>query len=227
VIVGEYATTAGQPTGTLGDAIGEAAFLTGLERNADLVVGASYAPLLVNVSAPSWPTNLIGYDGLKSFGSPSYWMQDILSAGHGDHVIGSQVVAGAGTLFEVASQSPGHTYVVVVNDGAASAPMKLAVNGLAGGIRGGTATTLAGDPTAMNSLAHPNAVAPTVATLSARGSSFRYTFPANSVVVIDLTTSGGSPAAGGSLSRGRATTSAAKIARQAIRSGAASMQTVK
>jgi alpha-L-arabinofuranosidase len=227
VIVGEYATTQGQPTGTLAGAIGEAAFLTGLERNADLVLGASYAPLLVNVNAPSWPTNLIGYDGLKSFGSPSYWMQDMLSAGHGDHVIGSQVVAGAGTLFEVASQSPGHTYVVVVNDGSAGAPTKVDLSGLSGGARGGTATTLTGAPTAMNSLAHPNAVTPTVATLSARGSSFKYTFPANSVVVLDLTTSGGSSAAGGSLSRGRATTSAAKIARQAIRSGAASMQTVK
>ena len=133
VIVGEYATTAGQPTGTLADAVGEAAFLTGLERNADLVLGASYAPLLVNVNAPSWPTNLIGYNGLKSFGSPSYWMQDMLSAGHGDHVIGSQVVAGAGTLFQVASQSPGHTYVVVVNDGSAAAPMKVDLNGLSGG----------------------------------------------------------------------------------------------
>ncbi len=77
VIVGEYATTDGTPTGTLADAIGEAAFLTGLERNADLVIGASYAPLLVNVNAPSWPTNLIGYNGLKSYGSPV-----VLDAGH-------------------------------------------------------------------------------------------------------------------------------------------------
>jgi alpha-L-arabinofuranosidase len=226
VIVGEYATTQGQPTGTLAGAIGEAAFLTGLERNADLVVGASYAPLLVNVNAPSWPTNLIGYDGLKSFGSPSYWMQDMLSAGHGDHVIGSQVVGGAGTLFQVASQSPGQTYVVVVNDGGTNAPMKLVLNGLSGGARGGSATTLTGDPTAMNSLAHPTAVAPIVTTLSARGSSFRYTFPANSVTVLDLSTSGGASSATGSLA-GPPTTSAAQIAQQAIRSGAASMTTAK
>ena len=82
VIVGEYATTQGTPTGTLADAIGESAFLTGLERNADLVIGASYAPLLVNVNAPSWPTNLIGYDALHSYGSPSYWAQRMLADGH-------------------------------------------------------------------------------------------------------------------------------------------------
>jgi alpha-L-arabinofuranosidase len=227
VIVGEYATTAGQPTGTLANAIGEAAFLTGLEHNADLVVGSSYAPLLVNVNAPSWPTNLIGYNALKSFGSPSYWMQDMLSAGHGDHVIGSQVVAGAGTLFQVASQSPGHTFVVVVNDGGAAAPMMVNLSGLSGGARGGTATTLTGNLTAMNSLAHPTAVAPKVATLSARGSSFKYTFPANSVVVLDLTTSGGASVAGSALARGAKTTTATQIARQAIRSGAASRRTVK
>jgi hypothetical protein len=227
ILVGEYATTQGTPTGTLAGALGEAAFLTGIERNADLVIGASYAPLLVNVNAPSWPTNLIGYDALRSYGSPSYWMQDMLSAGHGDHVIGSSVVAGAGTLFQVASQSPGHTYLVVVNDGSVAAPTKVDLSGLSGGARGGTATTLTGDPTGMNSLAHPTAVAPTVATLSARGSSFKYTFPANSVVVLDLTTSGGSSAAGGSLSRGPARTSAGQIARQSIRSGAASMGTAK
>ena len=227
VIVGEYATTQGQPTGTLAGAIGEAAFLTGLERNADLVIGASYAPLLVNVNAPSWPTNLIGYDALKSYGSPSYWMQEMLSAGHGDHVIGSHVVSGSGTLFQVASQSPGHTYVVVVNDGSADAPMKVDLNGLSGGARGGTATTLTGDPAAMNSLAHPTAVAPTVTTLSARGASFKYTFPANSVTVLDLSTSGGASAAGGSLATGASTTSAAQIEKQAIRSGAASTRTVK
>ena len=227
VIVGEYATTQGQPTGTLAGAIGEAAFLTGLERNADLVVGASYAPLLVNVNAPSWPTNLIGYNALKSYGSPSYWMQDMLSAGHGDHVIGSQVVAGAGTLFQVASQSPGHTYLVVVNDGATDAPTKVDLSGLPGGAQGGTATTLSGVPAAMNSLAHPTAIAPSVSTLSAHGSTFKYTFPANSVVVLDISTSGGASAAGGSLARGQATTSAARIARQAIRSGVASTRTVK
>jgi hypothetical protein len=97
VIVGEYATTNGTPTGTLANAIGEAAFLTGAERNADLVLGASYAPLLVNVNVPSWPTNLIGYNALKSFVSPSYWAQEMMSTQHGDHVIGSQLVSGSGT----------------------------------------------------------------------------------------------------------------------------------
>jgi alpha-L-arabinofuranosidase len=188
ILVGEYAATEGTPTGTLAAALGEAAFLTGLERNADLVIGASYAPLLVNVNVPSWPTNLIGYDALQSYGSPSYWAQTMLAAGHGDHVIGSQVVSGTGTLFHVASHSPGHTYMVVVNDGAADAVTDVSLAGLGGGARGGTATVLTGDPSAMNSLAQPEAVAPAVKALGKLGSMFRYTFPANSVTVLALNT---------------------------------------
>ena len=188
VIVGEYATTNGTPTGTLGNAVGEAAFLTGVERNSDLVLGASYAPLLVNVNAPSWPTNLIGYNALKSYVSPSYWAQEMLSTQHGDHVIGSQIVSGSGTLFQVASQGNGQTYLAVVNDGSAPARIGISLAGVGGGATGGTATTLTGNPDAMNSLAQPNAVAPTTSRLGRVGAAFSYRFPANSVTVLDLTT---------------------------------------
>jgi alpha-L-arabinofuranosidase len=194
VIVGEYATTQGTPTGTLADALGESAFLTGLERNADLVIGASYAPLLVNVNAPSWPTNLIGYDALHSYGSPSYWAQRMLADGLGDHVIGSQVVAGTGTLFQVATQSAGHTYVVVVNDGSRTARTEVSLAGLSGGAGGGTATVLTGDPAGQNSLADPRAVSPTTHGLSDLGTDFRYRFAANSVTVLDLRTTAASAA---------------------------------
>ena len=188
VIVGEYATTNGSPTGTLANAVGEAAFLTGAERNADLVLGASYAPLLVNVNVPSWPTNLIGYNALKSFVSPSYWAQEMMSTQHGDHVIGSQIVSGSGTLFDVASQGSGHTYITVVNDGSAAARTGISLAGLGGGASGGTATILTGNPDASNSLAQPNAVAPTTSRLGSVGSAFTYRFPANSVTVLNLTT---------------------------------------
>ena len=193
VIVGEYATTQGSPTGALAAALGESAFLTGLERNADLVLGASYAPLLVNVNAPSWPTNLIGYDALHSYGSPSYWAQRMLADGLGDHVIGSQVVSGTGTLFEVATQSSGHTYVVVVNDGSRAADTDVSLAGLSAA-GGGTATVLTGDPAAQNSLAHPRAVSPATHGLSRVGTSFRYRFAANSVTVLDLRTAAASAA---------------------------------
>jgi alpha-L-arabinofuranosidase len=195
VIIGEYATTQGTPTGTLSDALGEAVFLTGVERNADLVIGASYAPLLVNVNAPSWPTNLIGYNALNSYGSPSYWAQEMLADGHGGHVIGSQVVSGTGTLFQVVTEGAGHTYVVVVNDGNQAAETQLSLAGLGGGAGGATATVLTGNPAAMNSLADPRAVSPYTRRLGPLGTSFDYRFAANSVTVLDLSTATATAAA--------------------------------
>jgi len=65
----------------MGFALGDAAFLTGLERNADVIVMNAYAPLLVNVNpgGRQWQVNLIGYDGLTSFGSPAYYAQKMFA----------------------------------------------------------------------------------------------------------------------------------------------------
>ncbi len=100
VFVGEWATRSGSPTPNFGDALGDAAWMTSLERNSDLVVMASYAPLLVNVNpgAMQWPTDLIGYDALKSYGSPSYYAQCLFAAHLGDGVPQSSI-SGAGDRF--------------------------------------------------------------------------------------------------------------------------------
>ena len=94
VFVGEWASTEGSPTPNLQAALGDAAWLTGLERDSDLVVLESYAPLLVNVNADArqWGTNLIGYDGLTSFGSPSYYVQAMFAANTGDTVLPVTIV---------------------------------------------------------------------------------------------------------------------------------------
>ncbi len=95
IFVGEWATTEGSPTPTMNAALGDAAWLTGLERNQDLVVMGAYAPLLVNVNrgARQWATDLIGYDALNSFGSPSYYAQCMFANNHGDVVLPVEVVA--------------------------------------------------------------------------------------------------------------------------------------
>jgi len=89
IFVGEWASTEGSPTPTLQAALGDAAWLTGLERNSDLVVMEAYAPLLVNVNpgARQWGTNLIGYDAMTSYGSPSYWMQSMFARNTGTVVL--------------------------------------------------------------------------------------------------------------------------------------------
>ena len=66
IFVGEWATREGDPTPNLEAALADAAWLTGLERNSDLIIMASYAPLFVNVNpgGMQWATDLIGYDAL-------------------------------------------------------------------------------------------------------------------------------------------------------------------
>lgn len=70
-------------------ALSDAAFLTGLERNADIVIMTCYAPLLtrVNPGGSQWRTDLIGYDTLTSFGSPPYYVQKMFFNARGDRVI--------------------------------------------------------------------------------------------------------------------------------------------
>jgi alpha-N-arabinofuranosidase len=69
--------------------LSDAAFLTGLERNADIVIMTCYAPLFtrVNPSGSQWSTDLIGYDTLTSFGSPSYYVQKMFFNAKGDQVL--------------------------------------------------------------------------------------------------------------------------------------------
>jgi alpha-N-arabinofuranosidase len=97
IFMGEYATMEGSPTGDFGAALGDAAWLTGVERNSDIVVMSSYAPLLVNVhnGGMQWHPDLIGYNGLTSYGSPSYYVLSLFAAKIGDEVPES-TLTGAG-----------------------------------------------------------------------------------------------------------------------------------
>ena len=96
IFVGEWATRVGSPTPNMAGALGDAAWMTGMERNSDIVVMSCYAPLFVNVSQLSrpnssmqWSTDLIGYDALTSYGSPAYHAQKMFSTMHGDQILGT------------------------------------------------------------------------------------------------------------------------------------------
>lgn len=95
VFVGEWATREGVPTTNLNAALGDAAWMTGMERNADLVIMSCYAPLFANVSidtatgskAWQWDSDLIGYNALNSYGSPSYYVQKLFSNYLGNKIV--------------------------------------------------------------------------------------------------------------------------------------------
>jgi len=88
VFVGEYAVWSGYGTfGNLYAALTEAAFMTGIERNADHVIMACYAPLFGNVNGTQWRPDLIYYDNNSCFGTPAYYVQQLFSQNRGESVL--------------------------------------------------------------------------------------------------------------------------------------------
>ncbi|MFC5814194.1 alpha-L-arabinofuranosidase C-terminal domain-containing protein [Nonomuraea harbinensis] len=85
VFVGEYASRGN----TFFNALSEASYLTGIERNADVVELAAYAPLLANVDYVDWTPDLIWFDNDEAYGSPSYHVQKLFSTNVGDTVLPS------------------------------------------------------------------------------------------------------------------------------------------
>ena len=190
IFVGEWATREGTTTPNLGAALGDAAWMTSMERNSDIIVMASYAPLLVNVNpgGMQWETDLIGYTAMKSYGSPSYYAQVLFSKYLGDHTLKS-TLDGAGPRFFYSitgSAANKHLYLKLVN--ADSVPQAVDID-LSGVKLAGTAKLIslsAHDTQATNTIDDPDQIVPVESTLNNVGSHFHHTLPGYSIQVIDF-----------------------------------------
>jgi autotransporter-associated beta strand protein len=190
IFVGEYASNDGYQTSTMNDALGDAAFLMGMERNSDLVVMSSYAPLWVNVNGQQWATDLIGLNNTTSFDSASYYAQQLLNLHHGVQVVGSSIVGTS--LLQVLVTHTGNTYyLTVINPGPTALATAVNINGVSSVSSSGTAYTLqASYGTASNSIANPTLVAPATSTVTNLAASFTQQFPAYSLTILQITTNG-------------------------------------
>jgi alpha-N-arabinofuranosidase len=176
------------PTPNMRAAIGDAAWMTEMEKNADVVVMHCYAPLLVNVSpgARQWRPNLIGYDALHVYGSPSYHAIKLFSTHLGDEIL-KATATDTDVLVSVTRDSKSATiFIKLVNPGAANAPVQIIVNGMKSLGSAATATTIAADPQATNSIDARERVAPVASRISGVKSGFSYTVPAHGIVVLEL-----------------------------------------
>jgi alpha-N-arabinofuranosidase len=191
IFVGEWATREGEPTPNLEAALGDAAWMTGLERNADLIVMACYAPLFVNVNpgGMQWATDLIGYDALSSYGSPSYWAQVLFGKYLGTEAVvatltnvGSRVYASA-----TRDEKQRKLFVKVVNAASDEAPLSIALEGIDQVKRDALLITLSGKtPNATNSITHPDAVVPVEHRIEVAGPKFEEKFAPYSINVLEL-----------------------------------------
>lgn len=211
IFVGEWATREGSPTTDFAAALGDAAWMTGMERNSDVVVMASYAPLFVNVNpgGMQWKSDLIGYNALRSYGSPSYYVQCMFS-----NYLGTQVVPISATgiplqgphltdkekakgkssdsipaLFYVATRdaTSGTVYLKVVNVQGKAQQIHIVLKGGPQMPSVGKCIVLQADsPEATNSIEHPDRITPVATNTHGLGKDFTRTFPPYSITVMAL-----------------------------------------
>ena len=190
IFVGEWATREGFPTPDFGAALGDAAWMTGLERNSDIIVMASYAPLLVNVDpgGMQWETDLIGYNAMKSYGSPAYYAQVLFASYLGDHTLGSKLEGAGPKLFYsiTGSAAKKKLHLKLVN--ASSDPQPLDID-LEGAKLAATAKLVglqAHDTQETNSIDSPERIVPVETALHNVSSHLHHTIPGYAIQVIEF-----------------------------------------
>ncbi|MFP5275569.1 MAG: alpha-L-arabinofuranosidase C-terminal domain-containing protein [Acidobacteriota bacterium] len=192
IFVGEWATLEGSPTPDVQAALADAAWLTGLERNSDLVIMASYAPLFVNVTpgAMQWAPDLIGYNALTSYGSPSYWMQVMFATNLGTQIVPAKLENGGPRIYVSATRDPQKRklYLKIVNANSTAAPLAIDLQGAGKVGAQAVLTTLSGKtPNATNSIESPREIVPVKKAVTLSGAKFTETFAPYSVNALDLT----------------------------------------
>lgn len=225
IFCGEWATLVGSPTPNMAGALGDAAWMTSMERNSDIVLMASYAPLLVNLSdvggregqgkSMQWKTDLIGYDALNSYGSPSYYAQKMFSAQHGDTILATdsqniptemwqppakrrngveqplppeQLIRKI--FFDATRDSnSGTIFLKMVNALGIPQPVKIEITGAGDVERKGRETVLKADgKDETNSIGQPTKIVPVSETVRGLGKEFSRVLPPYSIVILELKT---------------------------------------
>jgi alpha-L-arabinofuranosidase len=190
IFVGEWATREGAPTPNMGAALGDGAWMTGLERNSDLVVMSSYAPLLVNVNpgGMQWETDLIGYNALTSYGSPAYYAQVMFASYLGDHTVASQIENAGAKLFYSATLNTAkkQLYLKLVNASSDPQPVNIAMPGAHASANAKLVRLSAPDTQTTNSIDHPDRVVPVDSAIHNAGDNFSVTLPAYSIQVLQI-----------------------------------------
>ncbi len=196
VFAGEYAChvkdKGNEPTVAMNNfnaALCEAAFMTGLERNADVVYQATYAPLFAHVEGWQWRPDCIWFDNLRSVRSINWYVQMLYGTNKGTNVLsltenGKAVEGNDGMYASAVYDKDKKQYIVkVANVNDADRSISINFKGVKS-LQNGTAITLhSDDMDATNSLENPNNVVPKESSVEVSGTNVSVTVPAKSFVV--------------------------------------------
>ncbi|KAF8079161.1 glycoside hydrolase [Lyophyllum atratum] len=210
--VGEYAVTSTNDSNALGDipsgrlayptlqgAAAEAAFMTGLERNSDVVFASAYAPSFQHIRNYQWTPDIITYDASHVVKSTSYYVQQMFSLNRGTHVLKTSPASTADSepLFWVASYSneTSAVFLKVSNTGTTDLVANIFLDfpitgfGTATSISSPGLSPISGVFNVSNTIEEPELIIPIASSFAIpHPDRFNYTFPATSVTVITLHT---------------------------------------
>jgi alpha-L-arabinofuranosidase len=191
VFAGEYACHIDGKNSFM-SALCEAAFMTGLERNADVVNMATYAPLFAHVDGWQWRPDLIWFDNLRSVRSVNYYVQQLYSLNKGTNVLsltcGGKAVEGQDGLYATAVWDKNRKVYIckIVNVADKEQTLKIVLNGVKK-LSGGTVTIMHSDnKDAENTLDNPQNVIPNTTNLSVTGNELNVTIGAKTFAVYVL-----------------------------------------
>ncbi|XP_054797467.1 alpha-L-arabinofuranosidase 1-like [Prosopis cineraria] len=180
--------------GSLLSALGEAAFLMGLEKNSDLVEMVSYAPLFVNYNDQKWKPDAIVFDSYRSYGVPSYWLQQLFTQSSGATYVNSKLkapssIVASAIVWQDYANKRSYLRIKVVNFANRATTLSIKIDGLDPDVNlsGSTITLLtSGNVRDENSFYNPVKVVPMKTLLENPQPNMNITIPPISVISIDF-----------------------------------------
>ena len=199
VFAGEYAAQSDRiasphNVNNLETALAEAAFMTGLERNADVVNMASYAPLFAHADGWQWTPDLIWTNNLDVIGTPNYYVQQLFSRYKGDKVLNlkseNNILAGQDSLYAsaVLDEVNNELIIKIINVSSKTKQLNLKVSGGKKPLINGKQIVLGGKPDNKNSFEEPGLIAPHESPLPIKGNNVPIEAAPSAFTVIRIST---------------------------------------
>jgi alpha-L-arabinofuranosidase len=189
VYLGEYASWGNK----LKNAISEAAYLTGLERNGDVVHLASYAPLLAKKGFTQWTTDLIFFDNVNILLTPNYHVQKMFMTNQGDYWFDNVISKNESDTTLAAScvqdSKTGDVILKMVNYSDTGKPMKVNLGKFGKIAQQAEQTVLSGQPGDENTFDNLQKIVPVTSVIEV-AKSFEYAAPPMSLTVIRIKQNG-------------------------------------
>ncbi|MCB0638474.1 MAG: alpha-L-arabinofuranosidase [Lewinella sp.] len=170
-------------------ALSEAAYMTGLERNADLVVMTAYAPLMAHAEGWQWTPDLIWFNNLQAYGTANYYVQKMYSNNAGTDLLritaNGEPVIGQRQLYATAAKDAetGELILKIVNTAGGRANIKVDIQGATPGTEAMVWTLANDDMDAVNSFEQPQQLSPVESKVSLTDGALQAEVPSNAFVV--------------------------------------------